>query len=274
MSNRWTVTLGLASVATVLSAVAACGGAPSDTAAARFKRGLEIVDAVGQHVAAAQTLSFTTHEEGERVRRSGSKDPVTIDQVVYVRRPDRLHSKASGNLDLEIVYDGTQVTLITHRDKVYGVVPATGPLTEVIPMVIDRFDVPFPVGDLIAFTAPERLINEETTGGWVGDETLNGQVVSKVAWTHPNVDWTIWVAKDGPPLLQRMEIHYKGRQGSPRRAYEFRDWTLGGEIPDATFVANVPEDFEGIPVIQRASAVLPADAKPSAEPAKPGTQKE
>jgi hypothetical protein len=274
MSNRWNVTLGRASVATALLALAACGGNQPDTPEARYKRGMEIVSAVGQHVAAAQTLSFTTHEEGERVRRSGQKDPVTIDQVVQVRRPDRLHSKASGNLDLEIVYDGKQVTMITHRDKVYGVVPATGPLTEVIPMVIDRFDVPFPVGDLIAFTAPERLVNEETTGGWVGDETLNGQAVSKVAWTHPNVDWTIWVPKDGPPLLQRMEIHYKGRRGSPRRAYEFREWTLGGEIADATFVANVPEDFEGIPVIQRASAVLPADAKPSEDAAKPGTQKE
>jgi hypothetical protein len=274
MSNRWNVTIGRASVAAAFLAAAACGGRQPDTPEARFNHGLDIVNAVGRHVAEAQTVSFTTHEKGERVRRSGRKDPVSIQQEVRVRRPDRLHLKGSGNLDLEVVYDGKQITLLSHKEKVYGVVPASGPLTEVIPGVIDRFDIPFPVGDLIAFTAAERLVNEETTGGWVGDETLNDQAVSKVAWQHPNLDWTIWVAKDGPPLLQRMEIHFKGRRGSPRRTYEFTNWVLNGEIPEATFAANVPQDYEGIPVIQRASAVLPADAQPTAEPAAAGSQKE
>jgi hypothetical protein len=274
MTDGWNPIFGKTLAVTIGLAVAACNTTPPDTPATRYQRGVEIVTAVGQHVAAAQSLSFKTHEEGERVRRSGQKDPVSIDQVVQVRRPDRLHLKGSGNLDLEVFYDGTKITLLTHKDKVYGVVPATGPLTEVIPGVIDRFDIPFPLGDLVAFTAPERLINEETTGGYVGDETLNGKAVSKVAWQHPNLDWTIWVQKDGPPLLQRMELHYKGRRGSPRRAYEFSEWTMGADIPDGTFVAAVPEDYEGIPVIARASSVLPADAKPSEDVAKPGTQKE
>lgn len=274
MSNRWTITLCRAILATAIAAVAACGGGQPDTPEARSKRGLEIVDAVGRHVAEAQTISFTTHEEGERIRRSGRKDPVSIQQEVRVRRPDRLLLKGTGNLDLEVFYDGKQITLISHQERVYGVVAASGPLTEIIPGVIDRFDVPFPVGDLIAFTAVERLVNEETTGGWVGDEALNGRAVAKVAWQHPNLDWTIWVAKDGPPLLHRLEIHFKARRGSPRRAYDFTNWTFNGEIPEATFAVNVPQDYEGIPIIQRASAVLPANAQPTTEPAGSGPQKD
>jgi hypothetical protein len=274
MSNGWSLTRGGAMVATAALAFTACGGSSPETPEARYKRGMEIVTAAGQHVAAAQTMTITTHEEGERVRRSGHKEPVSIDQVVEVRRPDRLHIKASGGRDLEVFYDGRQITLMTHKDKVYGVVPASGSLLEVIPGVIDRFDIPFPLGDVIAFTSAERLVNEETTGGWVAEETLNGKRVDKVAWQHPNVDWTIWVAKDGPPLVRRMEITYKGRRGSPRRVYELREATFGGEIPDATFAAKVPEDYEGIPVIARASSVLPADAKPSEDIARAGTQKE
>lgn len=260
------VTLGLA--------LAQCRSNEPDTPEARYKRGLEIVNAAGQHVAAAQSFRLTTHEEGERVRRSGEKEPVTINQVVEVRRPDRLHIKASGGRDLEVFYDGKQVTLVTHQDKVYGVVPATGTLQELITHTMDRFDIPFPVGDLITFTSAERLVNEDTTGGWVGEETLDGTRVDKVAWQHPNIDWTIWVAKEGPPLVKRFEIDYKGRRGSPKRVYELRDFSPGVDIPDATFVANVPADYEGIPVIQRASSVLGDNPQPSAETGKPAEKKE
>jgi hypothetical protein len=274
MTDGWNPIFGRTLAVAMGLAVAACNTTPPDTPATRHQRGMEIVTAAGQHVAAAQTMTITTHEEGERVRRSGNKEAVSIDQVVEVRRPDRLHMKASGGRDLEVFYDGKQITLMTHKDKVYGVIPASGSLLEVIPEVIDRFDIPFPLGDVIAFTSAERLVNEETTGGWVGEESVNGKRVDKVAWQHPNVDWTIWVAKDGPPLVHRMEITYKGRRGSPRRVYELRDATFGGDLPDATFAATVPEDYEGIPVIARASSVLPADAKPSEGVATPGTQKE
>lgn len=274
MSNRWKVTLGRTAVAAAILVLAGCRGSQPDTPEARHKRGMEIVTAAGQHVAAAQAFRIATHEEGERVRRSGNTEAVSIDQIVEVRRPDRLHLKAAGGHDLEVFYDGKQITLMTHKDKVYGVVPAAGPLTEVIPGVIDRFDIPFPVGDLIAFTSAERLVNEETTGGWVGEETLNGKRVDKVAWQHPDLDWTIWVAKDGPPLVQRLELHYKGRRGAPRRVYELKDVTFGIDLPDSTFVATVPPDYEGIPVIQRASAVLAADAKPTSDTGKPGPEKE
>lgn len=33
------------------------------------------------------------------------------------------------------------------------------------------------------------------------------------------------------------------------------DWQFGVELPDSAFAASVSADYEGIPVIQRASAV-------------------
>jgi hypothetical protein len=66
-----------------------------------------------------------------------------------------------------------------------------------------------------------------------------------------------------------MEISYKGRRGSPRRVHELRDVTFGVDLPYATFVASVPADYEGIPVIQWASAVLPDNPQPTADPSRP-----
>jgi len=220
------------------------------------ERGLGLVNRAGQAVANAQSFSFKTHEQGERVRRSGAKEPVTIDQVIHVRRPDRLHLKATGGRDLEIVYDGTRITLMSHAEKVYGVIPAKGTLSEVIADAHERFDIPFPLGDLIAFNSADKLIAANTQGGWVADETIDGKRASKVAWTHPDMDWTLWVAQDGQPLPLRLEVQYKARKGSPKRTYVFSEWQVETPVADAEFVANVPADYEGIAVVQRAAVAM------------------
>jgi hypothetical protein len=243
-------------LAVLAAAGVACRSNTPDSPAERRERGISVVNAVGQHVAAARSFSFSSHEEGERVKRSGEKDPVTIDQTIQVRRPNGLHLAGTGHRDLEVFYDGQRFTLMSHREKVYGIVPATGSVSDVINDAIARYDIPFPLGDLIAFSAAERLVNEDTAGGWVGEETLDGQPVTKVAWQHPDLDWTIWVARDGPPLLHRLELLYKSRRGSPRRTYTLSNWEFGGELPDSLFTAVVPQDYEGIPVIQRESAAL------------------
>lgn len=246
--------IGVVGAAVAIAVLAAsCSRTPS-TPEARRARGLELVAAAGKHIASAQTISLKALEESERVRRSGTKVPIKSEQEMQIRRPDRMHWKAAGNLDLESFYDGQRVTLMSHGQKVYAVAPETGTLDQMIDDASERYDIPLPLSDVVTFTAAERLVNEDTTGGWVADETLDGKRVAKVAWQHPNMDWTIWVALDGPPLLHKMDLLYKARRGSPRRTYTFSDWQFGGELPDSVFAAQVPQDYEGIPIVQRASA--------------------
>jgi len=266
-------------IAAMAFAIIACGQA--DTPEARRARGLDILTRLGSTLTSAQTVSFKAVERGERVRRSGEKRAVTLNHVVQMRRPDRLHVSVTGDYELDLNYDGKQIMLVTPKQKVYGVVPASGPLQDVVQDTVDRFDIPFPLGDLVTFEGPASLINDKTQGGWSGDETLNGQRVSKVAWQHPAVDWAVWVPTEGQPLPVRVEILYKGRRGSPSRAFELSGWELGGAIPDSTFVVNVPEDYEGIPVVQRASAVKQEIDKaktegtvaPASAPAAPSKEK-
>src|SRR5262245_52870262 len=211
-TQRTTATVLLTALA---MAVVACGRA--DTPEARRVRGLEILTRLGTTLSSAQTVSFKAVETGERVRRSGEKIPVTLNHVVLMRRPDKLHVTVTGDYELDVNYDGKQNMLVTPKQKVYGVVPASGPLQDVVQDSVDRFDIPFPLGDLVTFEGPASLINDKTQGGWAGDETIGGQRVSKVAWQHPAVDWAVWVPAEGQPLPVRVEILYKGRRGSPSR---------------------------------------------------------
>jgi hypothetical protein len=245
--------VALALAVTIALAGIACGRA--ETPAARRARGIELLNKSGAAVTGAQTLTFKAHEQGERVRRSGDKVAVTLEHVVQVRRPDRIHVRVSGSYDLELFYDGKRITLMSPAEKVYGIVPASGSLDEVVHGVMDRFDLPFPLGDLVTYDNAHRLVNDKTQGGWVGEETVRGHRASKVAWQHPAAEWAVWIPEDGPALPVRLEILYKGRRGSPRRTFDIEDWRVGAALADDVFEAKVPADFEGIPVLQRASAV-------------------
>jgi hypothetical protein len=266
--NLWAVP-----AAALLLWTAGCGGGSNPAPAADQRaRGLAIVNAAGKHVADAQSFTFHAHWEGDRVKRSGEKVPMRVDQAVSVRRPDRMFMKSTGDLDLELYYDGTEVTLVTPSAKVYGVVPAGTNLSDTIGDTIDRYDIPFPLADLINFTSAEQLVTDATTGGYVGDEVVDGKETSKVSWQHPNLDWTLWVSKDAEPVPVRLHLLYKGRTGQPERTYDFSAWQFGADLPDTTFTANVPADYEGIAVLQRASAVLPPDDASTA--AEGGSDKE
>lgn len=255
-------------LAATLLAFAACDR--TDTPAARRAEGIALLDRAGAAVTAAQTLTFTAREQGERVRRSGDKVAVTLQHVVQVRRPDRIHVSVTGSYDLELFYDGHRITLVSPSQRVYGIVPASGSLDEVVHGVMDRFDLPFPLGDLVTYDTASRLVNDTTQGGWVGDETVRGQRVSKVAWQHAAVDWAVWIPQQAPALPVRLEIVYKGRRGAPRRTFDIEHWQVGGVLPDDAFAARVPADYEGIPVLQRASAVLDGVARPVPAPSTTG----
>jgi len=272
------IQLAAATVVIAALAVAAVACGRADTPEAHRARGLEILTRLGTTLSNSQTVTFKATEKGERVRRSGEKVPVTLNHVVSMRRPDHLRVSVTGDYELEVNYDGKQIVLMTPKQKVYGVVPASGPLQDVVHDSVDRFDIPFPLGDLVTFEGPATLVTDKTEGGWAGEETINGKRVSKVAWQHPAVDWSVWVPVEGQPLPMRVEILYKGRRGSPRRSFEIEDWQLGGAVPDSTFVMKIPEDYEGIPVVQRASAVKneidKAIAAGSSVPAAPPKEKE
>lgn len=222
----------------------------------------------------AATLSVSTREDIDR-SRGGVMRTVTLTRDIKVRRPDRLWFRATGDVDLEGYYDAKTLTIMSHDHKVFGVMPMPPTLDETVEALHVRYDIPLPVGDLLTKSPREVLMSTQTTGGWARQETIDGRTYDVLDWSHPNVEWTIWIPSTGEPLPRRLEITSKVRKSQPRTTVEFSNWNLGGDFPDATFTASVPADYEGIPVIQRASGViphLPADDADAADAPQQGVQ--
>jgi hypothetical protein len=163
---------------------------------------------------------------------------------------------------VEGFYDGKQVTVLFHGEKVFAIAPTPNTIDETVQVLSERYDIPLPIGDLIASDPHKSLISTQTTGGWQGEEDVNGVRSARLEWHHPNVDWTVWIPVSGDPLPTKLFVNYKTRN-RVLTAF-FNDWNLAPQTSEETFQARIPDDYEGIAMIQRATAVLPDLKKESA----------
>jgi len=157
----------------------------------RRLRGQSLLTQASTRISAARALSFSTDETDERVSSDGSKKVLHTQRRITVRQPDRMWFKTSGDNSTEGFYDGTRLTLLFRGENVLGIITAPPSLDATVRVVSERYDIPFPISDLLTRDPHTSYINSKTTGGWEGQETLDGTTCARLEWHHPSVDWTI-----------------------------------------------------------------------------------
>lgn len=259
MNSKKTIFFGLSLALALVSA--GCGGG-SDTNSSYAKppaetkaKAEEILAKMTEKVKAAPAFSFKTTEITDRVKRGGEMAKLNITRTATFRGPDKMYFKTTGDRELEVFYDGKDMTLITHKDKVWGKLVAPPTVAETVQKVREFYGMPLPVVDLLGFDAKGHLRNAANTSSIDKKETVGGVECNVLAFKNADVDWEVWIPVSGDPLPKKFHAKYKtGKQ--PESTIEFTEWNLAPQITDDTFVAKVPEDYEGIPIIQRADAVV------------------
>ncbi len=185
MSKR--ISLIAAIGALIALTVAACDARESAergvaTTEEKRAQGDALMKQMSEKLKSAQALTFSTTESNERVRRNNERVNLNVNRQVAFRRPDRLWFKATGDRDLECFYDGKKVTLVSHKEKVFGTIPAPPTLDETVDMVTARYDVPLPIANLLTFDPQSTLMSDKTTGGWERRETIGGVECNMLAY--------------------------------------------------------------------------------------------
>ena len=219
---------------------------------------------MSERLAAATDVSVTTTEARDMVRVSGKKELVPLTGLYTVRRPDRFYTKMTGGRELETWYNGKQLTVAAHQDKVFAQAPMPETIDRTLDAIAERYDVALPMGDLFYSSAQKALLSDTTTGGYAGTENVGDTPCHHLAFHDVGVDWDIWLPVQGEPLPKRLRIVQKRRTGQPVADVMFTAWNLAPQISDKTFAPNLPADYEGIAILQRAAAVK---NRASAEPA-------
>ena len=243
--RHWTAMLSRAALAglTAISLVA-CGSREPATDAERLARGRELVQQMSARLAAATDVSVTTTEVRDVVRRSGAKEPVPLTGA-YTRATARSFSRQDDgrHRNLESWYDGKQLTVAVHSDKVFAQAPMPETIDRTLDAIAERYDMALPLGDLFYSSAEKALLSDTTTGGYVGTENVGDTPCYHLAFQDVGVDWELWLPVQGEPLPKRLKVVQK----RPHRAAGGRRDVHGLELRAADQRCHVrPERAGGL----------------------------
>ena len=247
-----------------------CGQKEPTTEAEQLARGRELVQQMSKRLATATELTVTTTEQRDVVRRSGTKDRVSLTGVYTLRRPDRFHTTLTGGKGLESWYDGKKLTVAVQEEKVFSQAPMPETIDRTLDALAERYDMALPLADLFYSNPAKALLSDTTTGGYAGTEKVGETPCHHLAFRDVGVEWEVWLPLQGEPLPTRFKTVGKHRTGQPVTEVTFKNWNLAPQTSDATFTPSVPAEYEGIAILQRAAAVKTASASTTApEPGAP-----
>jgi hypothetical protein len=88
-------------------------------------------------------------------------------------------------MDLRGWYDGSKLTFVADKQKVWARVNGASTIDDTLDRLADHLAMPMPMADFLYSSPYESLIGTKSSGGYVGRETIDGVPCLHVAYTHP-----------------------------------------------------------------------------------------
>jgi len=222
----------------------------------------KILKAMSDYLTSMQTFSYKSKGTFEIVGEDNKKTQQTYNSEVFVKRPNKMRVNAQNeNHDAAIYYDGKQFTVLGKKANMYAQAMAPPTLDAALDSARERFLMDPPGSDLL-YTYPYKgLMEPVTEGKELKEDRVNGKSCKHLAFKSKDVDWEIWVQKDGDPLPLKYKIISKNDPGAPEFTVEFSDWKKGtaAEFADKQFAFTPPANAKKIPFMHLGDA--PKQAK-------------
>ena len=260
-------------LALLVVAVAACGRTQQLSPEAASAKGDALLKEMSKNVSSLQTFAYTVDEQ--RQKPGGAKGDRNVTRHVTVRRPDKVAFTGKGDAgDTAGWYDGKQLTLVSHRDKVWARGPMPPTLDEALDFLADEYDVQIASADLLYSSPYDAFMTKDTVGGWVDTQKIGDRSCEHLAYRQPVVDWEIWLSSDRK-LPCQLKLTYKQIPGSPSTLVTYRGGVETNQVTDDTFVPKVPDGYQRIKILRHATVIDPKLDEPApaaAETAAQGTK--
>jgi len=194
---------------------------------------------------------FTVHTEVTQEVIFPSGLAVDSDRAtdLKIERPDHLRADIlSGMRNVQVFYDGKNVTLYTPKQNLYGEWPAPPTIDQLITAAEQR-GLSFPASDFLFRTPYQVLIAGVQRGSYVGKALVRGVMADHLAFRQKGLDWQLWIQEGDKPLPIRLAIADRAVKGNPRYSITMTDWDTSPTLAAAMFTFTPPEGAKKIAVL-------------------------
>jgi hypothetical protein len=190
--------------------------------------------------------------ENELIDLAGQKLQLSSSGSIALVRSDRLRlTRRTGIADMEILFDGSALSLQSRSKQVYARFEQAGTVDDALRRLSGDLGLDVPAADLLYSDVYEGLREGVLTGAYLGWAYVDGAQCHHLAFREEQVDWQLWVRTGDVPLPVKYVITSKWVAGAPQYSARLRSWDTSPEIPAETFefqAAEGAKQVESIPV--------------------------
>ncbi len=212
------------------------------TQGARAEDPGKILKAMSDYLAGQKSLSAKFDSDIEAVTPELQKIQFTSSGEMKMNRPDKLRIRRTGGYaDVELVYDGKQVSLYGNNAKSYVQADVAGGIDKVVDTLQGRSGAGMPGADLLLSNSYDELMANVIDSKHIGQGVVDGVECEHLAFRGPETDWQIWIETGAKPVPRKYVITSKTVTGAPQYTLKIRDWKTDANA-DADFAFKPPAD--------------------------------
>jgi hypothetical protein len=214
-----------------------------------------ILRAMARYVGGLQHLRIRTENTIEVVTEEGQKVQFIVPATVTLSRPNKLFAERKGDIvDQAFYYDGKSLTLYNPDTQHFATVPAPDTIDAALDFARDTLDIVAPGGDLIDTRAYDKLMEDATSGDYLGISVVGGHRCHHLAYRATLVDWELWVREGDRPIPCKYVITSKDIAGAPEFTVSIDEWDSAPKIAPGLFTFKPPADAMSVEFLPIAGA--------------------
>lgn len=190
----------------------------------------DLLKAMSDYMGAQETLSFGYDSALAVITTDLQKLELASSGTVSLSRPDKMRmTRTGGYADVEVVFDGNQLSILGKDIGKYVQIPVPGTVEELIDRLRDR-GIEAPGADLLLADLNTALMEPVIDVKDLGSGVIRGVECNHLAFRTESVDWQIWISMGEDPHPCRYVVTSKLMALAPEYRVDVYDWQAGSAV--------------------------------------------
>jgi hypothetical protein len=208
---------------------------------------LAILKEMSDYVGSQQTIRTSFDSDVEVITPQLEKIQFTNSGEAELSRPDKLRvHRVGGYADVEMVFDGANVTMLDRVGNRYATFDAPTTVDQLIDELQERPGVALPGADLMLTSSYDVLAPDVLEAKHVGLGVIDGVECEHLAFRNFDTDWQLWVRTGDRPIPCKMVITSKTLAGAPQYTIRIKSFESGVDLGADVFAFVPPEGAQQV----------------------------
>lgn len=204
-------------------------------------KAVRVMERACEQLKSAPGFSVTADISYDDVLESGLKIQYQRYSEVLLDRPNHLRADSESDKgSRSIFYDGKTLTVFDPDKNMYVQVPAPDSIDATLDK-LEEHGIPLPLDDLMSSEPCIWLHDAVQESLYGGRHYLDGSFVHHLLFRVATADFQVWVQGGEVPVIRKVIIEYREKEGVPRYAARLSDWNFRPAIEAGQFSFTPPE---------------------------------